>query len=155
MIATAASLCHFTNLTTIKVDLHKIKKIVLALTFIPSLPLIALWPPLPSSSKGGNDAIVFTDMALCPFKPSDRSSAAVRSAGRVVAKLPESRCPSRMGCVVDSVSCPARDGSDGCCYVTTGFSGCWRLPAAAAAAAAGVNMSFRVTELSGMFCAAT
>lgn len=123
VIATAASVSHLTNLITIKVDLHKVKMIVLALTFIPSLPLITLRPQLPLSSKGGNDAIVFTGMASCPFKPSDRSSAAMWSAGRVVAKLPESRCPSRMGCVVDSVSRPARDGSDGGCYVTTGFSG--------------------------------
>lgn len=67
--------------------------------------------------------IVFTAMALYPFKPSDLGSATKRSAGRVVAKLPESRCPSRMGCVVDSVSHPARDGSDGCCYVINSFSG--------------------------------
>lgn len=123
VIAPAASVSHFANLITIEVDLHKIKMIVLALTFISSLPLIALRSQLPLNSKGGNDAIVFTGMALCPFKPSDRSSAAVWSAGRVVAKLPGSRCPPRMGCVVDSMSRPARDGSDGGCYVTTGFSG--------------------------------
>lgn len=123
VIATAASVSQFTNLITIKVDLHKIKTIVLAPARLPSLPLIALQPQWLLISKGGNDAIVFTGMALCPFKPSDRSSAAVWSAGRVVAKLPVSRCPSRMGCVVDSVSRPARDGSDGGCYVITGFSG--------------------------------
>lgn len=95
--------------------------------------------------------IVFTGMALCPFKPPDLSSAAVWSAGRVVAKLPERCCPSRMGCVVDSVSHPARDGSDGGCYVTTGFSGLQPSAAAAAASAAGVHMSFRVTELTRMF----
>lgn len=33
--------------------------------------------------------------------------------GRVVARRPESQAPARMGCVVDSVAHPSRDGSDG------------------------------------------
>ena len=39
---------------------------------------------------------------------------------RVVARRPVSRPASRMGCVVDSTARPARDGSDGCCYLTPG-----------------------------------
>lgn len=60
-------------------------------------------------------------MALYSFKPLDLRSATEPSAGRVVARRPESQVPSRMGCVVDSVARPARDGSDGCCYLTTAF----------------------------------
>lgn len=53
-----------------------------------------------------------------------------------------------MGCVVDSVARPARDGSDGCCYLTTA-------PLAAAGwrrepAAVGVKGSPRMTHTSDL-----
>lgn len=66
-------------------------------------------------------------MALYFFKPLDLGYATEHAAGRVVARRPESQAPSRMGCVVDSVAHPARDGSDGCCYLTTAsLAGCSR-----------------------------
>lgn len=58
-------------------------------------------------------------MALYPSKPLNLGSATKLSAGRVVAMRQGSQALLRMGCVVDSVTCPARDGSDGCCYLTT------------------------------------
>lgn len=69
-------------------------------------------------------------MALYSFKLLDLGSATEQSADRVVARRPEILALSRMGRVVDSV---ARDGSDGCCYLTAAS-----LAACGQAAAAGV-----------------
>ena len=75
--------------------------------------------------SGGKNEILFTAMALYSSKPLDLGSATEHTAGRVVARRPESQALSRMGCVVDSVAHPARDGSDGCCYLTTAaLAGC-------------------------------
>lgn len=63
--------------------------------------------------------ILFTAIALYLCKPLNLGSATEWRAGRVVARRPEIWAPSRMGCVVDSVTRPARDGSEGCCYLTT------------------------------------
>lgn len=64
-------------------------------------------------------------MALYPYKSLDLGSASEQSVGRVVARRPASRAVSRMGCVVDSTTRPARDGSDGCCYLTpASLAGC-------------------------------
>lgn len=57
-------------------------------------------------------------MALYPYKSLDLGSASEQRVARVVARRPASRAVSRMGCVVDSMTGPARDGSDGCCYLT-------------------------------------
>lgn len=54
----------------------------------------------------------------CTHKSLDLGSASEQSVARVVARRPASRAASRMGCVVDSTTRPARDGSDGCCYLT-------------------------------------
>lgn len=64
-------------------------------------------------------------MALYPYKSLDLGSACEQRVGRVVARRPVSRAVSRMGCVVDSMTRPARDGSDGCCYLTpASLAGC-------------------------------
>lgn len=69
-------------------------------------------------------------MILYSFKPLDLGSATEHSGLGITwaVLLPgdqRAKLLSRMGCVVDSVARPARDGSDGCCYLTTAFlAGC-------------------------------
>lgn len=112
------SVCHSLNLCTIKTDIHKCNRL-----FLTDIYSFHVSDHSYDSSFISN--ALFTAMALYPFKPLYRGSATEQSAGRVVARRPESRALSRMGCVVDSVTRPARDGSDGCCYLTTAsLAGC-------------------------------
>lgn len=82
-----------------------------------------------------------------PCAPLSPQTAALLPCGVRAVSLPSyQRAVVRPEWDVLLIQClaPARDGSDGGCYVTAGFSGPWP-------SAAGVHMSFRVTELSRMF----
>lgn len=122
-----SGLSHSLNLCTIKTDIHKCNRLFLSDIYsfrVSDHSYDSLFISNALELRGKN-VILFTAMALYPFKPLYLGSATEQSAGRVVARRPESRALSRMRCVVDSVTRPVRDGSDGCCYLTTAsLAGC-------------------------------